>query len=182
MLLVRFGAYQSITVTTHGILDSFWRRRFTLTLLNLRAKHRRGLIITTADRVIVSHFAITSLATPARNSKLLWMQKVMICSLHNYLTASPKRSLTLFLTLNFYSFKKSGHTSQHGYILQTSNVYSSDEDISPPAPKKSKGATKTSTPKRRKKSRKTQNQVETPPEPSQSGAPTSAQSKDEVAT
>ena len=43
----------------------------------------------------------------------------------------------------FVEFKKSGHTSQRGYILQTSDVYSSDEDISPPAPKKSKRATKT---------------------------------------
>ena len=32
----------------------------------------------------------------------------------------------------FLELKKSGHTSQRGYILQTSDVYSSDEDISPP--------------------------------------------------
>ena len=92
-----------------------------------------------------------------------------------------------FTYSQYLELMKSGHTSQRGYILQTSDVYSSDEDVSPPSPKRSKGARKTSTPKRQKKSKKTtpqaedttQNPVGLPPKPS--GAPTNTQSENEIA-
>ena len=92
-----------------------------------------------------------------------------------------------FTYSQYLELAKSGHSSQRGYILQTSDVYSSDKDVSPPSPKRSKGARKTSTPKRQKKSKKTtpqaedttQNPVEPPPKPS--GAPTNTQSENEIA-
>ena len=86
----------------------------------------------------------------------------------------------------YLELKKSGHTSQRGYILQTSDVYSSDEDVTPPSPKRSKVARKTSTPQKRKKGRKNTPQPRNAPQnvdgpsPKPTGAPTSHQSKDEV--